>query len=79
LEFSCRKVKPGGVLVYATCSCSIQENEGVAEAFLKLFPEFVLEDFIHPLTGKSTGGMMRVNFKPDDCDATFAARFRKRE
>ena len=78
LEFACKKVKEGGVLVYATCSVSVQENEGVVTHFLKMFPEFELEDFIHPFTGKSTGGMIRVKFDPDDCDATFAARFRRK-
>ncbi len=78
LEFACKKVKSAGILIYATCSLSVQENEDVVNNFLKLFPDFALEDFIHPLTGQSTGGMMHVKFSPDDCDATFAARFRRR-
>jgi len=78
LEFACKKVKPNGILIYATCSLSVQENESVVKHFLKLFPDFVLDDFAHPLTGKPTGGMMHVKFNPDDCDATFAARFRRK-
>ncbi|MDD3375071.1 MAG: RsmB/NOP family class I SAM-dependent RNA methyltransferase [Candidatus Omnitrophica bacterium] len=78
LEFAFKKVKPGGVLVYATCSLSVQENEDIVSHFLKTSPEFALEDFFHPLTGKPTGGMMHVKFDLDDCDATFAARFRRK-
>ena len=79
LEFACKKVNVGGVLVYATCSLSVRENEGVVKHFLKLFSDFELEDFIHPLTGQFTGGMMQVKFTPDDCNATFAARFRRKK
>lgn len=33
-------VKPGGTLVYATCSIMPEENEGVVEQFLSAHPEF---------------------------------------
>lgn len=35
LEFNARFVKPGGHLVYATCSLMREENEGVVERFLR--------------------------------------------
>ncbi len=79
LTFSAEKVKSDGVLVYATCSLSIQENEHIVEWFLKQFPNFKLEKFHHPLTDKLSDGMMRINFMPNDCDAMFTARFRRKE
>ena len=69
-------VKDGGVLVYATCSFSVKENEEIVDYVLKNHPEFSLEDFPHPLTGEPTNGIMRISPSPEDCDAMFAARFR---
>jgi 16S rRNA (cytosine967-C5)-methyltransferase len=37
-------LKPGGVLVYATCTLSREENEEVVEDFLSRHEDFVLED-----------------------------------
>ena len=36
-------VKPGGVLVYSTCTFSIEENEQNVISFLKRHPEFIAE------------------------------------
>jgi 16S rRNA (cytosine967-C5)-methyltransferase len=40
LESACRLLKPGGRLVYATCSPLRREDETVAEAFAAAHPEF---------------------------------------
>ena len=45
------KVKPGGYLVYSTCSICLEENELLIRKFLKLFPEFKLVD-AEPRIGK---------------------------
>lgn len=50
LESAKKAVRPGGVLVYSTCTFSVDENEGVVEAFLKDNPSFELVD-----TGESFG------------------------
>jgi len=37
-------VKPGGTLIYSTCSITIEENEMLIERFLKWHPEFSLAE-----------------------------------
>jgi len=44
LESACRLLKPGGRLVYATCSPLRREDEAIAEAFSAAHPEFVKQD-----------------------------------
>jgi 16S rRNA (cytosine967-C5)-methyltransferase len=44
LESACRLLKPGGRLVYATCSPLRREDEAIAEAFSAAHPEFKLLD-----------------------------------
>ncbi|MEM3666792.1 MAG: RsmB/NOP family class I SAM-dependent RNA methyltransferase, partial [Candidatus Bathyarchaeia archaeon] len=38
------KVKPGGILVYSTCSITVEENEMLIERFLKWHPEYSLSE-----------------------------------
>jgi 16S rRNA (cytosine967-C5)-methyltransferase len=42
LASAARMVKPGGRLVYATCSILDEENEGIVQAFLAQHPDFTL-------------------------------------
>jgi len=44
LENCSSLLKPGGVLVYATCTTEPEENEDRIQAFLRAHPEFSLED-----------------------------------
>ena len=44
------KLKPGGILIYSTCSVTVEENEMVIERFLKWHPEFSLTE-INPKLG----------------------------
>lgn len=50
LENIAEKVKPGGTLVYSTCSITVEENEMLIERFLKWHPEFRLAE-INPKIG----------------------------
>lgn len=44
LEQAVLMLKPGGTLVYSTCTFSAEENEGVISGFLKEHPEFFIEE-----------------------------------
>jgi NOL1/NOP2/sun family putative RNA methylase len=44
LTEAARMVRPGGWLLYATCTFAPEENEGVVDAFLRAHPEFDLVD-----------------------------------
>lgn len=50
-------VKPGGTLVYSTCTLHDEENEKNAEWFVKTFPEFTLvsQEQIFPRAGQGDG------------------------
>jgi 16S rRNA (cytosine967-C5)-methyltransferase len=58
LETGARALRPGGVMVYSTCTISPAENERQVELFLARNSEFVLEDLtkegqVHPHPGAS--------------------------
>ena len=73
-----RCVKPGGRLIYATCSAFRQENEEVVERFLAENPRFRPAELMNPFTGKRSGGYMHT---PDaiDCDIMFAAGMERKK
>lgn len=77
LENAAGTVRPGGTLVYATCSLFRLENEDVVHGFLAGHPEFSLEPFAHPLTGAPVPGTLMIWPWDGDCDAMFAARLRR--
>jgi 16S rRNA (cytosine967-C5)-methyltransferase len=74
-------VAPGGVLVYATCSTSTEENEAVIENFLTQRHDFVLEngrDLFPDAAELFTGqGLFRTWPHRHAMDGFFAARLRR--
>jgi NOL1/NOP2/sun family putative RNA methylase len=42
LDAAVRKLKPGGTIVYSTCSIAPEENEYVIDGILKKYPEMVI-------------------------------------
>ena len=71
-------VKPGGVLLYSTCTLVRQENEGVVEAFLKENPDFVLEPLPLPAVfPENTSGMLALVPGQYDTDGFFICRMRR--
>lgn len=49
LDAAAPLVRPGGVLVYATCSLLIQENSAIQQAFSEKYPEFEVVNPIQQL------------------------------
>lgn len=76
-------VRPGGVLVYATCTLATEENEANVAAFLREHPDFVLDDARRHLPSSaaavvSDDGMLRTFPHRDGLDGFFAARLERR-
>ena len=73
-------VKPGGVLLYSTCTLVRQENEGVVEAFLKENPAFSTEPLSLPdVFLENTSGMLALVPGEYDTDGFFICRMRRKE
>jgi 16S rRNA (cytosine967-C5)-methyltransferase len=81
LEAAATAVRPGGLLVYSTCSLEPEENDAPVDAFLANHPEFTLEP---PPAGAVPDavldqGRLRVLPHAHGADGAFAARLRRRE
>ena len=74
LETCARYVKPGGILVYATCTISRRENEEQVEAFLRAHSEFTAEEIPIPL---ANNGQIQLLPHEHHTDGFFIARMRR--
>ena len=72
-----RYVKPGGILLYSTCSVLTQENEDVLLAFLKEHPNFAPEAFSTPV-GDAPVGMLTLYPHMSGTDGFFIGKLRRR-
>ncbi len=70
LKSAAGHVKPGGSIVYATCTVTYEENNGVVKAFLE--SEEGKEFALAPINGKAC---LATQQEPGGPDAHFAARF----
>lgn len=74
-----RYVKPGGLLIYSTCTLVRAENEGVVESFLAQHPDFTLEPLPLPAPfPKNESGMLALVPGQYDTDGFFISRLRRR-
>ncbi|MDD2580994.1 MAG: 16S rRNA (cytosine(967)-C(5))-methyltransferase RsmB [Desulfuromonadaceae bacterium] len=81
LKNAAGRLKPGGTLLYSTCSTAEAENELVVEDFLSHHPEFVLENLndLFPAWSELIAfyGMFRVWPHRHGMDGFFAARIKR--
>jgi 16S rRNA (cytosine967-C5)-methyltransferase len=79
LDAAANIVKPGGLLVYSTCSLEPEENDQPVDLFLATHPQFTLEP---PPEGTVPadvldGGRLRVLPQRHGTDGAFAVRLRR--
>ena len=80
LDNAARYVKPGGVLVYSTCTLLYRENEGVALDFLADHPGFQAEGFRVPeCVGDARMGMLTLWPHRQGTDGFFICKLRRGE
>ena len=79
LKNQARYVRPGGLLLYSTCTLVRAENEGVVEAFLKENKEFTVEPLPLPAVfPENTDGMLALVPGQYDTDGFFICRMRRK-
>lgn len=81
LDNATQVLKPGGRLVYSTCTVDKRENEGTVEAFLSQHPEMESEPLTNlpeKLLAKQNNGMLQVFPQDFGSDGFFVAAFRKK-
>lgn len=76
-------VRPGGTLVYATCTLSTEENDDVLASFLQAHPEFCIDDprSLLPDAARSlidADGVLRTFPHRHGLDGFFAVRLKRR-
>ena len=81
LDTVCRYVRPGGVLVYSTCSLLPEENADRVRAFLEAHPNFALETlpatFPEELRARQTPCGLQLLGCRDGVEGFFIARMRR--
>lgn len=77
LDNAAAYVRPGGALVYSTCTILPEENETQITAFLAEHPEFSLEPFSLPQPVGETDGQLTLWPQRHDTDGFYICRMRR--
>lgn len=77
LESAAKCVKPGGVLVYSTCTMNDGENKDVVNTFLQNHREFQVENAAPACHVAQDGPYVQLLPQRDGIDGFFIARMRK--
>lgn len=78
LESAKKALRPGGIMVYSTCTFSYAENEGVIEEFLRNNPDFELMDCEETFGRRTLQGKACRIYPMDGGEGHFAAKLRKK-
>ncbi|MFN7114356.1 MAG: RsmB/NOP family class I SAM-dependent RNA methyltransferase [Alphaproteobacteria bacterium] len=79
LDSAHRLVRPGGRLVYATCSLLPEENELQIETFLAAHPDFSIDPVSARVKVEGAGDFLHMTPARHDTDGFFAAVLRRKE
>jgi 16S rRNA (cytosine967-C5)-methyltransferase len=79
LESATAMVRPGGLLIYSTCSLETDENEAVVNDFLDQHPEFAKARLELPPDLLTDSGAIRTWPHRDDTDGFFMAALRRKD
>jgi 16S rRNA (cytosine967-C5)-methyltransferase len=80
LTRAARLVRPGGVLVYSTCTIMRKENDQIVEEFLVKNPDFMIDSAAEffPSELVSERGFVKTYPNIGDMDGAFAARLKRK-
>ena len=78
LNNSARYVRPGGTLVYSTCTILPEENEQVAQAFLAEHTDFTMSPIELPQPVGTTSGALTLWPQRHDTDGFYICRMTRR-
>ena len=78
LENASTYVRPGGTLIYSTCTVLPEENQQVTDAFLSEHPEFSREAFTLPQPVGETDGQITLWPQRHGTDGFYICRMKRR-
>ncbi len=79
LDSASRCVKPGGILVYSTCTINDEENTDIVQQFLQTHKDFSLDNAADYCTAEQKGPYIQILPQRDGLDGFFIARLKRRD